>query len=92
VAVRPTIFDRNILALDEAGLTQPLAECRHEMRVRRARPAVEEPDHRHRALLRTRRCERPRGYCTDNQRNKLASLQLIEAHFGHLNDQREVRT
>jgi hypothetical protein len=55
----PAVFDRYVLALDEARLLQALAECPQLVRVRLRRSGVEEPDHRHRRLLRARR-KRPR--------------------------------
>jgi hypothetical protein len=53
--VRPAIFDRHILALDVAGLFQPMAECGQLLRIRIGEGRVQEPDHRHRGLLRARR-------------------------------------
>ena len=46
-------FDRHVPALDEAGFAQALAECGQCLRAPRGR-GVEEPDHRHRRLLRAR--------------------------------------
>jgi hypothetical protein len=40
---------------------------------------IEEPDHRHRRLLPARR-ERPSGRCSAEQRDELATFQLIELH------------
>jgi hypothetical protein len=56
----PTEFDRHIAARDITVFIEPLAERRHQMRVRGQRPAAEESDHRHRRLLRLRH-ERPRN-------------------------------
>src|SRR5215207_1262171 len=50
-------------------------EAAHEMRETVMRSAVEEPDHRHRRLLRAR-SERPR-HCAAEQRNELAPLHSI---------------
>ena len=36
LTLRPAVFDRDVLALDEAGFLQALAERRHDVRVRRA--------------------------------------------------------
>ena len=47
-------FDRDVLALDEAGFLQALAERGHEVRCGGERRAAEKPDHRHRRLLRMR--------------------------------------
>ena len=54
----PAVFDRHVLALDIAGLLQALAKSAQTVRGRVRRCGVEEPDHRHRRLLRARR-ERP---------------------------------
>src|SRR5262249_41091070 len=56
------VFDRQVLAFDKLGLLQAPAEgCHHLCGIRIVgRPTVEEPDHRHRRLLRARR-ERPCG-------------------------------
>jgi hypothetical protein len=56
---RPAIFDLNVLALDVSGFFKSLAECAQATRVHGRRCIAEEPDHRHRRLLRARR-ERPR--------------------------------
>ena len=74
----PAVFDRHVLALDIAGFLQALAECAQTVRDRVRRFAVEEPDHRHRRLLRARR-ERPRGRRAAEQRDELAPLS-----FDHL--------
>ena len=50
----PTEFDRDVLALDVAGLLEALAECSQPIRITLRGLAVEKPYHRHR-LLRTRR-------------------------------------
>ena len=59
LALRPAIFDRHVPALDIAGFAQALAERGEPGSVCFGRRAVQEPDHRHRRLLRARR-ERPR--------------------------------
>jgi hypothetical protein len=54
VGLRPAIFDRNVLALDEAGFVQSLAESgEHALSpdIIRGRGG-EDADHRHRLLLR----------------------------------------
>ena len=56
----PAVFDRHVLALDIAGVLQALAKSAQTVRERVRRCGVEEPDHRHRRLLRARR-ERPRA-------------------------------
>src|SRR5262249_4768917 len=58
LSVGPSIFDSHVLALDIAELAEALSQCRRKMRARMGRATIEEPDHRHRRLLRARR-ERP---------------------------------
>src|SRR5262245_31657200 len=58
---RPALRNRHILALDVAGFTKALAECGQISCTIDRRRAAEEPNHRHRRLLRVRR-ERPSGY------------------------------
>ena len=60
VPVRPAVFDRDIAALDKPGLGEALMERRHAMRPQLRQLGAEEPDHRHRRLLRTRH-HRPRA-------------------------------
>src|SRR5262245_40424973 len=67
----PAIFDCNVLAVDKARVFQTLTERSQEVRVVAGRPAAEEPNHRHRCLLRTRR-ERPRRRASE-QRDELAA-------------------
>jgi hypothetical protein len=50
--VGPAVFNRHVLALDEARFLQALAVCADTFRNRVRRSGVEEPDHRHRWLLR----------------------------------------
>src|SRR5207237_673758 len=57
--VGPAVLDRDILALDETGLLESLPERRCHHRVAVGGGAVQEPDHRHRRVLRER-SERPR--------------------------------
>ena len=58
--LRPAIFDRDIAALDKAGVTQALAEPGQPAGVAVGGRAAEVADHRHRRLLRACR-ERPRA-------------------------------
>ena len=58
-AFRPAVFDRHILTLDVAFFTEALPERGQVPYPKIYRDAVENPDHRHRWLLRARR-ERPR--------------------------------
>jgi hypothetical protein len=55
----PAVFDRDILALQIAGLFQPLPDGLYAESVSLRRSGKEQADHRHRRLLRARR-ERPR--------------------------------
>src|SRR5262249_11029155 len=73
--VSPAVFDREVLALDIAGVLEALAESAQPTRIALGRLGVEEPDHRHSRLLRSRR-KRP---CRRNaeKRYKLAPLHSI---------------
>src|SRR4029077_17367491 len=51
-ALRPAIFDRNALSVQEAGFTQSLAESGHTRRRKARCETAEKSDHRHRLLLR----------------------------------------
>src|SRR5262249_11926499 len=75
-AFRPAILDRHILALDIAGLLQTLMKRAYHGCEAVGQSAVEEPDHRHRRLLRARR-ERPRGRRAAEQQYELAALHSI---------------
>jgi hypothetical protein len=55
LSVSPAILDRNVLALNVAGLLQTLKERADRSSNGGRRKAAEEPDHRHCRLLRTRR-------------------------------------
>src|SRR5262249_8062000 len=71
----PTVFDRDILALDMTRVFQALAKSAQALRVPVRRCDVEKPDHRHRGLLRPRR-KRPHG-CPAEERDELASFHSI---------------
>src|SRR6516162_323692 len=58
LAFGQVVDDRDVLALDISGLFQPLEKRRNQMAGAFDRCAPQEPDHRHRRLLRARR-ERP---------------------------------
>src|SRR5262245_30922560 len=79
-AFRPAILDRHVLAVYVAGFLQSLAKRGYVERILLRRCAVEEPDHRHRRLLRPRR-QRPRGRAAD-QRDELASSHGAPASRG----------
>src|SRR5262249_46333504 len=72
---RPAIFDGYVSSFDIACLIETLTECGYLVRRAVGRCAVEEPDHRHRRLLRARR-ERPCG-CAAEQRDELAAFHSI---------------
>jgi hypothetical protein len=74
--IRPAVFDREVLALDIASLFQAPMERGQEGCVLAGWPTVEEPDHRHRLLLRVRR-ERPRGCRAAEQSDELAALHVL---------------
>src|SRR5215831_4518950 len=76
LVLRPAILDRHILALDVAGFTKALAECGQISCTIDRRRAAEEPDHRHRRLLRAR-CERPRRRRAADERDELPPLHSI---------------
>src|SRR5262249_39169765 len=64
------VLDRHILTVDIAGLAEAFEEGSCVARRGIAYPAVDEPNHRHRRLLRPRR-ERPRGRHAAEQRDEL---------------------
>src|SRR5262249_40818179 len=70
MALRPMEFNRDVLTLDKAGLTQAAPKRFHKWYVRSGRRAVEESNHRHRRLLRAR-CEWPSRRAA-NERDELA--------------------
>src|SRR5262249_8743842 len=63
------ILDCYILTFDKPALGQALTECGHKVRGTGSCGASEEPNHRHRRLLRARR-ERPRDRAAE-QRDEL---------------------
>src|SRR5262245_48501611 len=66
-----TVFDRHIAAVDITGFTQAATERGREIGPVILTERVQEPDHRHRRLLRARR-ERPRDRHAAEQRDELA--------------------
>src|SRR5262245_50614429 len=60
------VIDRHVLTLDIAGFPESVAERGCSRCESRCRPGVEEPDHRHRRLLRARR-ERPRSRAAEQR-------------------------
>src|SRR5437879_5366249 len=69
---RRTVFDQDVLALDEACFLQALAEGSHEVRGVSERGVPQETNNRHRWLLRPCR-ERPCRRAAE-QRDELATL------------------
>src|SRR5262249_18119083 len=78
--VRPTIFDRHVLALDKSFFLQTFLECRHEMHERCGRRATKKANYRYRRLLRPRR-DRPRRR-TAEQRDERAAPHSITPSAG----------
>src|SRR5262249_3492706 len=73
--LRPAILDRDMLALDEGGSTKAWAECGQIPSTSDRRRPAEEPDPRHRRLLRPRP-ERPRHCRATEERDELASFHV----------------
>ena len=67
----PALLNRDVLALDVAGLLETVPERGHEPTESGRGSAVEKPNHRHRRLLRARR-ERPPRRRAAEQRDELA--------------------
>src|SRR5262249_23094769 len=72
----PKIDDRDVLALDKAGVLQSLAKCAQKVRVEVRRRRTEHPDHRHRWLL-CARGERPREGRAAEKRDERAASHSI---------------
>jgi hypothetical protein len=67
LTLQPVVFDRCILAFDDAGLVEPFAECSDIARWDIA-AAADKPDNRHRRLLRAHRGRRgPAGAAGDGR-------------------------
>src|SRR5262249_5212398 len=69
--VGPTIFDCQVFTLDVAGILETLTQSPHRFRQGFGCSGIEEPDHRHRRLLRSRR-KWPRRRAAD-QRDEMAA-------------------
>src|SRR5215471_16188168 len=69
------IFKRDVLTLDKACFSQAMTDGGHEVWIVAGRPGTEEPDQRHRRLLRPCR-KRPRRRATE-QRDELAPSHSI---------------
>src|SRR6516225_4707823 len=76
MTIGPTIIDRDILTLDEAGVVKAMLHDCNERRIGHWRTTAEQSDHRH-WLLRARR-ERQRG-CAAEQRDELAPFHSISS-------------
>src|SRR5262249_35863899 len=76
LAVRPAVFDCDVLALDIARLPQPLSKRAPTLPVVLKRCGAEEADHRECRLLPARR-ERPRSSCAAEQGDELAAPHSI---------------
>src|SRR5262249_859521 len=74
-AFRPAIFNRHVLALDVTGVCKAPPKRGYKRGPLGSGGGVNEPDHRHRRLLRAR-CERPRRRAAE-QRDELATLHSI---------------
>src|SRR5262249_21058008 len=73
--LRPAIFDRHVLSVDETGVAHALTERSQQVFAPAGPPAIEPSDFRHFLLLRTRR-QRPRGRRAANQRDELAAFHV----------------
>src|SRR5262249_34793212 len=71
LVIRPSVFNRYILAFDKCGLVQAPMKCGHGLPGVTGRFALEESNDRHFRLLRARR-ERPSGRAAE-QRDELAA-------------------
>ena len=66
------VLDRHVLTFNIASFAEAFAERGRIARRGIGRPGVDEPDHRHRRLLRARR-DRPRRRRAAEQRDELAA-------------------
>src|SRR5262245_1771167 len=76
----PAVFDRHVLALNIADILQALTKSAQTLGESVRRCVIEEPNYRHRRLLRARR-ERPCRSRAAKQRDDLAPVQPIEMHL-----------
>jgi hypothetical protein len=72
MALRPAVFDRDVLSLDIACIAQPLVERGHNGRIRAGRGAAEVADYRHRLLL---------GAHGKRPRNRRAAQEQLAASY-----------
>jgi len=73
---RPAVFDRDVLAFDEAHVFQALTECTQPVPGSFRRCGMKKPDHRQHWLLRARP-KRPRRSHAADKRDELAALHSI---------------
>src|ERR1700745_3382323 len=76
MCLRPPIIDLDVLAFDIARRAQALAESTQTDRIRIRGGGRENPDYRHRRMLRARR-NRRRGRRTAKQGDELAPLHVV---------------
>jgi hypothetical protein len=67
----PAIYDRDVFALDIAGVLQATVKSAQTVREQFRRYDIEKPNHRHSRLLRARR-QRPSGRRAAEKRDELA--------------------
>src|SRR6266498_1830429 len=72
MALCPAELDRRILTFAMLSFTQTAAKCGYMVCKHRRRLAIEEPDHRHRRLLRVHH-ERPCGYGAGSHFDEIAA-------------------
>src|SRR5262249_46188716 len=72
----PAVFDRDVLALDMAGILKALAECAYTVRLSIGRTRVDDANHRQRRLRGARR-DWPRDRRAAEQRDERAALHSI---------------
>src|SRR5262245_6197471 len=73
LTIGPAVFDRQVLALDVAGIHQALAKSSQAARMPIRRVGVDEPDHRQPCLLRPR-ADRPRRRRAAEERDEVATF------------------
>src|SRR5262249_48037712 len=73
------VHDCDVLALDIAGVLEALAKRAQTVRHHVGRSAVEEPDHRHRRLLRARR-KRPRNGSAGQKADEISTTDWTAQH------------
>src|SRR5262245_61417705 len=85
--LRPTVIDRDVLALEIAGISQTLPEPGHKVCRGAGRPSAEEPDHRHRAsasTLTTMKCRFYRKWLDDGHFSSLDFPHSLPYRFPYM--------